>query len=132
MKAYQPISDRINEKAYSKAMDFKARFDMFSTYHQLPNAGNCEVTLEQLSTLLTGDSLLSQFDIIDTKVTSFLNDPQVGFLNVSKLYDDMVIGIIAGEYDADCYDNYQQFVDEAIQSQIVDSKDECANSMSIR
>lgn len=114
---YYPITNILKEQLVSKINkrdDLRDSFLEFSERHQLPNSGNCEMSLTQLRSLIVGDNLLAQFDIIEGKVASFLNDNQVGFLNVNKLYDDIVVGVVIGEYEPAQYDGYQDFVDEGL------------------
>lgn len=117
MPKYYPITNILKEQTVSKVNkkdSYRETFLEFSRHHQLPNTGNAEMTLTQLSNLLTGDNNLAQFDIVDGKVNSFLTDTQVGFLKVNKLYDDLVVGIVIGEYDEDMHSTYAAFVDDAL------------------
>ena len=98
----------------NKRDDYRESFKSFSKKHQLPNTGNCEMTLSQLRTLLVGDNALCQFDIIEGKVSSFLNDTQVGFLQVNKLFDDIVVGAVLGEYDEEEYPDYQEYISNGL------------------
>lgn len=124
---YYGISKLLKPQTYKKIETFEHDFGNFRTAHQLPNTGNAEMTLGQLSHLLTGDDNLAQFDIVEGKVNSFLTDTQVGFLKVKKLYDDIVVGVVIGEYDPEVYPTYQEFIDEQLATQIGVLEDEGFN-----
>lgn len=127
---YYPVTNILKEQLVSKINKqdkYRESFLQFNKYHQLPNSGNCEMTLSQLRTLLVGDNTLGQFDIIEGKVSSFLNDTQVGFLQVNKLFDDITVGVIIGEYDEEEYATYQEFVDNGYAQAIAALEDEGFN-----
>lgn len=127
---YYSVANILKEQLVSKINkrdDLRESFSEFNTNHQLPNSGNCEMSLSQLRSLIVGDNLLAQFDIIEGKVASFLNDNQVGFLNVGKLYDDIVVGVVIGEYEPAAFDGYQDFVDEGLSRAIKELDNEGYN-----
>lgn len=119
MDRYRPVRLKPQtEEKVSKMSSYCDTFLNFRTNHQLPNTGNAEMSLSQLAYLLTGDTNLAQFDIVEGKVNSFLTDAQVGFLKVNKLYDDIVVGVVIGEYDSEEYATYEDFAQAQLASQI--------------
>lgn len=99
---YQPLTiSQLKSSTLKSITDNESKINLktFAASHQMIGVGNYQMTLHELSSLLVGDSLLNQFDIIPGKVENFLCDKQTGFLNVHKLYDNIVIGVVSSELE---------------------------------
>jgi len=61
-----------------------------------------QLSLERLSYLALGDTLLNQFEVNPKKALNFLLDSQIGLLAIGKLLTPIEVGVVYQSDDVDC------------------------------
>jgi len=78
---------------------------------------NKRLSLERLSYLALGDTLLSQFEVNPKKALNFLLDTQIGLLVIGKMLTPIEVGVVYQSDEDDCESDFPEVLEDEVDNE---------------